>query len=107
MEIEAIIKTLPMHKAPGADGVSAEYYKAFTKLLTPKLVKVFNRAAKAGSFLSEMLQAVLVTLPKPGKDSSLPQDFRPISLLNTDLKIYAKTLANRLMEITLSLIGLD
>lgn len=106
-EVEAVIRSLPMHKSPGADGFSAEYYKAFSTLLAPKLTNAFNIAAFSGSFPQEMLQAVIVTLPKPGKDTSSPQNFRPISLLNSDLKIYTKVLANRLMETIPALISLD
>lgn len=44
---------------------------------------------------------------KPGKDPSMPHNFRPISLLNSDLKIYAKIIANHLLEVTPILIGPD
>lgn len=52
----------------------------------------------------EPLETIIITLPKPGKDLS---NYRPISLINSDLKIYAKILANRLVNITPSPIHPD
>lgn len=89
-----------MHKSPSADGFSAEYYKALSTLITPELVKVFNKAASSGTLPKEMLQTLIIILPKPGKVVSIPKNVRPISLLNLDIKIYAKMLANRVMDIT-------
>lgn len=54
-----------------------------------------------------MLLALVITLLKPGKEPTTPKNFRPISLLNLNLKIYAKTLANRLIDILPSLIQMD
>lgn len=68
---------------------------------------MFNEASSSNSFPSEMLQAVIIILPKPGKELDHPKNFRPISLLNTNLKIYAKIIANRLAIITPSLIKAD
>lgn len=39
---------------------------------------IYNNAASFSSFPSEMLQAMIITLPKPGKTTP-PQNFRPIS----------------------------
>lgn len=50
-------------------------------------------------FPSEMLQAYIVALPKPGKEPTSPANFRSILLLNTDAKLHAKILAHRLMPI--------
>lgn len=54
-----------------------------------------------------MLQAIIVALPKLGKQSEDPQNFRPISLLNKDLKMYATVLANGLAAITPHLVKAD
>lgn len=49
----------------------------------------------------------MVTLPKLGKDPTTPADFRPISLLNTDVKFYAKLIARQLTDVTPSLVKPD
>lgn len=54
-----------------------------------------------------MLEAIIITIPKPGKDTTSPANYRPISLLNSNIKIYAKILASSLLEITPYLIRLD
>lgn len=54
-----------------------------------------------------MLQAIITTIHKSGKTSDSPANFRPISLLNNDLKFFSKILANRLNQILPSLIHSD
>lgn len=70
-------------------------------------MNIFNKALSQDQFHKERLQALLTIIPKPDKDSSLPGNYRPISLLNSDLKIYAKTLALRLLDLLPSLIHPD
>lgn len=47
----------------------------------------------------------MTVLPKPNKDPLDCTSYRPISLLNTDLNIYAKILANHLRPLLHTLIG--
>lgn len=68
---------------------------------------MFNQAANSNTFSKELLEAIIITLPKSGKDPTSPLNYRPISLLNSDLKIYAKILANRIVNITPLLIKPD
>lgn len=106
-EILQVIHKLPNSKSPGPDGFTGEHYKRFQHLLAPLLCKIYNNVASSSSFPSEMLSALVVTIPKPGKDPTTPKNFRPISLLNIDLKIYAKLIAERLIEILPTLIHPD
>lgn len=54
-----------------------------------------------------MLTTNITILLKPGKELVTPQNFRPISVLNTDLKLYAKIVAQRLAPIMPQLIHPD
>lgn len=85
-------------KLPGPDGFTNEYFKSFKNMLSPNLLNPFP---------SEMLWAPIVTLPKPGKDPDTTTYFHPISLLNSDVKLYAKILASRLSAVLPSLVKSD
>lgn len=98
-EISQAISPLPSGKAPGPDSFSVKYYKLFNKPLTPHICDMFSTAVSSGQFPNEMLSANIVTLPKPGNKLDIPSNFRHISLLNTDLKLYARFIAQRLTPI--------
>lgn len=63
--------------------------------------------ATTSRFPRKSLQALIITLPKPGKEPTIPQNFRPISLLKLDLKMYAKTITTRLLNVIPMLIHRD
>lgn len=66
-EILDTIHALPANKSPGRDGFSSEYYKVFSQILVRHLGILFNSIASSAMFPEEMLQATIITLPKPGK----------------------------------------
>jgi Reverse transcriptase (RNA-dependent DNA polymerase) len=81
--------------APGPDGIPYEFYKAFPQLLE-KLTSLFNHCYQDGVIPSSWRTAILCTLPKEGKDTTLVSNYRPIALLCTDFKLMMSILASRL-----------
>lgn len=51
-----------------------------------------------------MLHSVITTISKPGKDPALVQNYRPMSLINSDVKLYAKVIAHRRIPLPPTLI---
>lgn len=57
--------------------------------------------------LTDALGATISVVPKEGKDPTLFANYRHISLLNVDLKIFSKILANRILHFATTLIHPD
>lgn len=106
-DIAEAMSHLAPSKAPGSDGLSLEFYTTYNEILVPKLYELFMHIFKSGSLPKSMSEAFIVLIPKPGKDPSLPESYRPISLLQLVIKILAKVLAFRLNKVILSLIHPD
>jgi hypothetical protein len=102
-EIEDIIKELPNEKSPGPDGFNNEFIKACWPIIGSE-IKCLIQDFYEEKINLESIHASLITLIPKVESPSSANDFRPISLLNSVLKILTKLLANRLQRIILKLV---
>jgi hypothetical protein len=92
------ISQMANNKSPWSDGLPAEFYKEFFPNIGPLFIKIAN--AQISKILSPSQRLGIITLlPKKDSDRTLLNNWRPVSLLNTDYKILSKTLVNRLKRL--------
>ena len=105
-ECEEALKNMKNNKSPGSDGLPVEFYKTFWQDINKDLLESINQSYDTGTLSPTQKRSILSLLFKKN-DKHLLKNWRPISLLNTDYKILAHVLANRLKRVINKLIHTD
>ena len=81
------------NKSPGNDGLTKEFYITFCNEVKVPLLLAIEKA-----YLVKQLSTSQFN-PKKERDKRCVQNWRPISLLNVDLKLISKALAEHLKNV--------
>uniref|UniRef100_A0A670I0Q6 Reverse transcriptase domain-containing protein n=1 Tax=Podarcis muralis TaxID=64176 RepID=A0A670I0Q6_PODMU len=106
-EIESAIQNMQLGKSPGPDGLTSKYYKTLKEYLVQPLMEVCNQIMEGKGAPESWREAFITLIPKLESEKTQLKNYRPISLLNVDYKIFADILANRLKKVLNEVIHKD
>ena len=104
-DIQLSLQNMENNKSPGNDGLPIEFYVTFLDFISDDLINCYNACLEEEDLTVSQRQAIITLIEKPGKDNSMIKSWRPISLLNVDLKILSKILSRRIQILLPKLIG--
>jgi len=102
-EIDAVVKSLPNDKSPGPNGFNNEFLKKCWPIVKQDFYKFCGDFFDDNLCLKSINSSFITLIPKTD-NARQSSDFRPISLLNSSIKIITKILANRLQQHIISLV---
>jgi exonuclease III len=94
-ELKETVKKGKRKKSPGPDGINHEFFIKEWDIIKEDLKDIINDMYINGSISDAQKHGHIVCLPK-NTNSMSPDNFRPLTLLNTDYKILTRIIANRL-----------
>ena len=106
IQLENAMKEQPLHKSPGLDGLPVEFYRSMWETMKHDFYDLVTEISKDKDLtFSQKKGAIRIVFKK--QDRHNLKYYRPITLLNTDIKIITKVLAVRLRKVLPSLIDLS
>jgi len=94
-EVARALRSAPPGRSPGLDGIPVELYRRYKDAFIPILARLYTAISTLGQVPTGFTDGLITILYKAG-DRTDPANYRPITLLCTDYRLYAKVLALRL-----------
>ena len=94
-DVDGIIKSLPNNKAAGYDKMCSEHLKKAGQLVKSTVTWLVNGMIKFASIPAQLKKGLIVSIPKPNKDSVLKDNNRGLTLLPTLYKVFEKIILLR------------
>ena len=98
-ELDNAMNELKNGKACGVDGLFNEQLLHFGSEAKDWLLRFFSNCLTRCRIPQLWRKAKVIALPKPKKDPSKPENYRPISLLSHALKLFERLIYNRIAGI--------
>ena len=105
-ELSKSVSSLKNNKSPGEDGLTKEFFNYFWENLVDLYLECLDECESTGE-LCDSQKKGLVRISYKKLERILIKNYRPITLLNVDLKILTRTLAIRALQILHKLIHRD
>ena len=87
-EVRNALKQIGLNKLPGLDGLPYDVYLRMSHIFVPILTDMFNHWFAQGAIPGSLTKGVITLLMKGGRQVwEVLDDYRPITLLNTELEI--------------------
>jgi hypothetical protein len=99
-EIDNVIKSMPVDKAPGPDGFNGKFLKSSWHIIKHDIYKLYEDFYEGNLDLESINMGHITLIPKVPAPEGI-NDYKPITLLNCVLKIITKLLADRLWKVVL------
>ena len=95
IEVKKVISNMNLNKSPGIDGLTVEFYLLLWPIIKIELTIIMNALLNIQKLTASQSLGI-VTLFHKGGDRTLLENWRPITLLCVDYKIFTKILVRRI-----------
>ena len=94
-ELLKSLKTFPKNKSPGNDGLPVEFYMVFWNRISDLYLESLIEGLEFGELSTSQKQTIIRLIGKKDRNKQLLKNWRPLNMINCDVKIFTKALTIR------------